>query len=124
MLHFNPKVVIEHANLSWTNAILLCFAATLAAQTTFTDVPDAIAALLRHPHDQRTVQYLSAHSPESVPLLMQIVENQQTGWVYANSGLIRMNDSRLGPFYIRLLHDNLYLKEADGSLEDLRSRHA
>ena len=96
-------------------AILFCSASFVAAQSKFADVPEAIAALSHDPVDHGAVNYLADHSAESLPLLMQIVEKQQSGWIYASSALIRTKDPSIVPLYVRLLEDNMYLKEADGS---------
>ena len=96
-------------------AILLCGAGFVAAQKKFNSVPEAIAALSHSTVDHDAIKYLAAYSGESLPLLMQIVEHQQSGWTSASSALVRTKDASIVPFYIHLLKDNMYLKEADGS---------
>jgi tetratricopeptide (TPR) repeat protein len=59
------------------------------------------------------ITYLGNHPEESVPRLLKMVENQETGWISANSALIKAKDKRIVPAYVQLLKNNFYEKEAD-----------
>ena len=96
---------------------MVLIAASAFSQAQFGSVNDAIAALADGPSNTKwsAVQYLTNHPGESIPQLFSIVENQKPGWEYASSAIVRSKDARALPFFTRLLADNFFLKEADGS---------
>lgn len=116
IVHMKPERDIHcRVNLAVLVAVLAIGAAY--GQTTYTNLPDAIAALAGS--DNRStwpaVEYLAKHPEQSVPPLMQMVEKQEAGWVFACAALTRSKDARVVPFYIRLLQNNFYAKEEDGT---------
>jgi HEAT repeat protein len=96
---------------------MVLIAASAFSQEQFGSVKDAIAALADGPSSTKwsAVQYLANHPDESIPQLFWIVENQKPGWENASSAIVRSKDARALPFFTRLLADNFFLKEADGS---------
>jgi tetratricopeptide (TPR) repeat protein len=48
-------------------------------------------------------------------VLMRAVENKENGWNIFAYGLMRSKNPEVTAFFIRLVQQNLYLKEADGS---------
>ena len=88
-----------------------------AGEANYTNVLDAIAALTRSSGQSQweAVEYLAKHPEQSVPPLMQMVEKQENGWIFASGALTRSMDARVVPFYIGLLRNNFYAKEADGT---------
>ena len=96
---------------------MVLIAASAFSQAQFGSVNDAIAALAEGTSNTKwsAVQYLANHPDESIPELFWIVENQKPGWEYASSAIVRSKDARALPFFTRLLADNFFLKEADGS---------
>ena len=96
---------------------IVLIAASAFSQAQFGSVNDAIAALADGPSNTTwsAIQYLANHPEESIPQLFSIVENQKPGWENASWAIVRSKDARALPFFTRLLGDNFFLKEADGS---------
>jgi hypothetical protein len=99
---------------------MVLIAASAFSQAQFASVNGAIAALADAPSNTKcsAVQYLADHPDASLPQLFWIVENQKPGWEYASSAIVRSKDARALPFFTRLLADNFFLKEADGSRKE------
>lgn len=100
--------------------VVVCLFALVAltrGADAYTNTADAIWALVNADTSSKwsAVEYLAKHPEESVPILMKMVENQEKGWIYGSAALIRTKDERVVPFYIELLQNNYYAKEADGT---------
>jgi hypothetical protein len=96
---------------------LAVLAPVLAAggEKSFSSVDEALGALNSN-RGWSAVEYLAEHPKESVEPLLTIVKQGRPGpWISANSALLKSRDPRVAPFYIELLANNLYEKEADGS---------
>lgn len=84
----------------------------------YASVDDAFQALFSNPAKSLpwgAVEYLAQHPQESTPRLLPMVANQGPGWLYASLVLEQTRDDRIVPFYITLLKDNYFAKEADGT---------
>lgn len=85
----------------------------------FTNANDAFSVLINTTSTTNlnwdAITYLANHPDESVPRLLKMVEKQETGWISANSALIKAKDKQIVPAYIQLLKSNFYEKEADGT---------
>lgn len=91
-----------------------CFAAN---GQQFTDTDEAIAALGNKDWQikQAAIDFLAENPQKSVSLLKKIIEEQKENWIWAMSPLNKASKEDAVSLYIKLLGDNFYLKEKDGT---------
>lgn len=115
MRRINGRILVRH--LFWI--LIACHASVVWAvnEPEYASVEDAIAALAGPAiRSQMTAaKYLAQHPDQSVRPLMTLVEKREKGWIFGCSALSKCRDERVVPFFVRLLRNNFYEKEADGT---------
>ena len=98
-------------------SVLLTLGSSILVSGEYESVEEALEVLLSSSlsSGRDAMVYLSEHPEESVPLLIDIVENQKDGWLRSSFTLAQTEDERIVPFYINQLRDNFYLKDDDGN---------
>jgi hypothetical protein len=67
------------------------------------------------PGDWKLIQDAEAYVLKHHAVLVRIVTNKEDGWLSCVYALGRSKNPEIVPLYIRLIRQNFYLKEADGS---------
>lgn len=83
----------------------------------FRNINEAIEAL--NNNDGRitnaAIEYLAEVPEESIPILKSIIREKKEKWIWAMSALGKISKEAAFSLYVKLLEDNFYLKENDGT---------